>query len=133
MLHSQIVVLEPEPRLTPALQELAAAERWACRDPRQRRLCRELLETRTPTVFVLRLGKSPDDDLAMLCEVTDQCLHVVSVVVGSVDDADTLAGLAWDCGAEFALFPPLSRDLLPDVVRGLMRRAAQRCAPGATT
>src|SRR5262249_35615532 len=44
---------------------------------------------------------------------------------------DLLAGLAWDVGARFALVPPLSRDLLPEVVTGLMRRGGRDTLPAA--
>jgi hypothetical protein len=54
------------------------------------------------------------------------------VAVGDPEEADVLAGLAWDLGVSFALFPPLSRDLLPGIVTGLMQRAIRDTLPGSS-
>jgi hypothetical protein len=128
MLHPQIVVFEPESRVAPQLRELAASERWALREPRLESNCREQLQAITPTVLVLRIDEQFDRDMSLIAEFA-KLPYVAIVVVGSIENAETLAGLAWDCGADFALFPPLSRDLLPEVVRGLMRRTVERLQP----
>jgi hypothetical protein len=60
-----------------------------------------------------------------------ECPHVAIVAVGSVEDAETLAGLSCDLGADYAQFPPLSRDLLPEVVRGVMERSIKKQSPPA--
>ena len=132
MLHPQIVVFERESRLGPLLRDLAAQQRWALREPRQRTLCWEHLEQATTTVLVIRVERPADAELALLGQAARECPQVALVAVGGADDADTLAGLCWDLGADYALFPPLSRDLLPEVVRGLMERRLKKQSPPAT-
>jgi DNA-binding response OmpR family regulator len=129
MLRPQVIVFERDGRLAPLLRDLVASERWALRLPRQRDPCWEHLRQLTPTVFVLFIQQPADAELEMLQRVAVECPHVAIVAVGSVENADTLAGLAWDLGADYALFPPLSRDQLPEVVGGLMQRAIQKQSP----
>jgi hypothetical protein len=131
MLHPQIIVHERDSRLAALSKDLAAAERWALREPRQSESLWKFLRQSCPTVFVLAIARNPDAELRLIQEVAWKCPHVAVVAVGSVDDAETLAGLCWDLGADYALFPPLSRDLLPDVVRGLMQRAIKKESPPA--
>jgi DNA-binding response OmpR family regulator len=133
MLHPQIVVFEREKRIATLLRELAAAERWALREPRQRDNCREQLRQLTPTVFVIVIERPSDTALELLQAAAVECPHVAIVAVGSVEDAETLAGLSCDLGADYALFPPLARDLLPEVVRGLMERSIKKQSPPAGT
>ncbi|HEY1375951.1 MAG TPA: hypothetical protein VGF55_04120 [Gemmataceae bacterium] len=132
MLHPQIVVHERDGRLAEQLRQLAAAERWALREPRQADPLWRALQLGGPTVFVVKLGrKEPERELALIERVGWHLPDVATVAVGDVEDAAVLAGLAWDAGAAYALFPPLSRDLLPEVVAGLMRRAVRDALPAA--
>jgi hypothetical protein len=82
-----------------------------------------------PGVLVVKVGKPAERDLALVEQVSWQLPNVPVVAVGEVEDAAVLSGLAWDVGASYALFPPLSRDLLPEVVAGLMRAAIARTFP----
>ena len=91
MLHPQIVVFEREKRIATLLRELAAAERWALREPRQLENCREQLRQLTPTVFVVAVERPSDSALQLLQTATVECPHVAIVAVGSVEDAETLA------------------------------------------
>ena len=129
MHHPQIVVVERESRLALLLRPLAEAERWLLREPRQDDVAWRLLQQPGPTVLVVRPGQPPERDLALIERVSRQCPDVATVAVGEVDDPPAVAGLAWDVGADFALYPPLSRDLLADVVAGLMRRTIDRVFP----
>ena len=131
MLHPQIIVWERESRIAPLLRDLATQERWVLRQPRQRGVCWDQLRQNTPTVFVIRMERPADAELALLLQVKDECPRVAAVAIGVAEDADTLAGLCWDLGADYALFPPLSRDLLPDVVRGLMQTRIKKESPPA--
>jgi hypothetical protein len=132
MLHPQIIVHERDGRLAAQLKPLAESERWALREPRQAEPLWRALTQGGPTVLVVKVGRDPDRELALLERVGWQLPDVATVAVGdATDDADALAGLAWDLGADLALFPPLSRDLLPDAVAGLMRRAARDALPAA--
>jgi DNA-binding NtrC family response regulator len=129
MHHPQIVVFERDGRLAEALAALAETERWTLRESRQVESCLRLLRQPGPGVLVVKVGKPAERDLALVEQVTWQLPGVPVVVVGEVEDAAVLAGLAWDLGASYALFPPLSRDLLPGVVAGLMRAAIARTLP----
>jgi hypothetical protein len=135
MHHPQIVVVEREGRLARQLDALAETEKWPLREPRQAEACWRLLRQPGPTVLVVEVGRSskrpPETDLELIERVSWQLPNVATVAVGGVEDAAVLAGLAWDLGADYALFPPLSRDLLPDVVAGLMRAAVTRALPAA--
>jgi hypothetical protein len=128
MLHPQIVVHERDGRLAEQLRPLAAAERWALREPRQAEHLWHTLRDGGPTVFVVKL-REPPRDLELIERVTWELPDVATVVVGDPENADVLSGLSWDAGAAFALFPPISRDLLPEIVAGLMRRAIKETLP----
>jgi hypothetical protein len=123
MLHPQIVIHERDGRLAEQVRSLAAAERWVVREPRQADPLWRVLQAGGPTVLVVKFGSSPDRDLALIERVSWQLPDVATVAVGDLESATALAGLAWDVGAAFALFPPQSRNLLPEIVAGLMRRA----------
>ena len=41
------------------------------------------------------------------------------------------AGLAYDLGASYVLFPPLAQPLIEDVTAGLMATAVRRCGVAA--
>src|SRR2546421_5779701 len=129
MLHPQIVVFERDGRLAETLAALAETERWPLRSARQVESCLRLLRQPGPGVLVVKVAKPAERDLTLVEQVSWQLPNVPVVVVGEVDDAAVLSGLAWDVGASYALFPPLSRHLLPDVVAGLMRAAIARTFP----
>ena len=130
MLHPQIIVHERDGRLAQQLQPLTEPpRRWALREPRQSEPLWRLLRQDAATVLVVKLSREPERELALLERVTWQLPDVATVAVGDPEDALTLAGLAWDVGVSFALFPPLSRDLLPEVVAGLMKRAIRHTLP----
>src|SRR5262245_32017514 len=131
MHHPQIVVFERDGRLAEALAALAETERWTLRGSRQIESCLRLLRQPGPGVLVVKVGKPAERDLALVEQVTWQLRNVPVFVVGDVEDAAVLAGLAWALGAAYALFPPLSRDLLPEVAAGLMRSAIARTFPSA--
>jgi hypothetical protein len=123
MHHPQIVVYERDGRLADQVRPLITGERWVVREPRQPEPLWRMLQTGGPTVLVVKMGPSPDRELALIERVSRQLPDVATVAVGDLDDAAVLAGLVWDVGAAYALFPPQSRDLLLEVVAGLMRRA----------
>ena len=129
MQHPQIVVFERDGRLADALAALSEAERWTLRDSRQVDSCLRQLRQPGPGVLVVKVGRPAERDLALVEQAAWQFPNVPVVVVGEVEDAAVLAGLAWDVGASYALFPPLSRDLLPEIVAGLMRSAVAKTFP----
>lgn len=138
MHHPQIVVFERDGRLAQLLAAVAEANRWPLREARQVESCLRILQQPGPSVFVVKVaraqeakkdGRSPDRELDLLARVVWELPNIPTVAVGDVEDAVVLAGLAWDVGVSCALFPPLSRDLLPEIVTGLMRAASARTRP----
>lgn len=121
MRHPTVIVLESDGRLARHLEPLAAERRWVLREPRHDDGIRRLLTEAEQAVFVVRLSRRPERELALLAEVPRLYPAVRTVAVGDTEEAAVLAGLAWDLAVDFALFPPLSRELLPDIVAGLMR------------
>jgi hypothetical protein len=118
--HPHIVVWERDGRLARQLDALAAERRWALRESRQAEPCFRLLASSGPCVFVVRLVRAADAGPALMARVRRQLWDVPIVAVGEAEESGSLANLAWDLGADFALFPPLPLTLLPEVVSGLM-------------
>jgi hypothetical protein len=126
MIHPQIVVYERDGRLARQLQPLAEAERWPLRESRQVEPMVRLLRQSGCAVLIVKLSRNdPGRELSLLDQVRRLLPDVPTVAVGEPEDAGALAGLCWDLGVSFALFAPLSRELLPAIARGLMRRAAE--------
>jgi hypothetical protein len=136
MRFPQIVVYETDGRLAAMLRGLADSRKWSLREPRQPAACLRLLRRGGPSVLVLRLSavgdrqsartdppradrRQPIAELTLLERVGWNCPETASVVVGDAEHAD-LAGVAWDLGAAYVLFPPWPRDWLPEVVAGLL-------------
>jgi DNA-binding response OmpR family regulator len=119
--HPQVLVCESDGRLAALLRELADQRRWLLREPRHLEVCLRLLRRGGPSVLVLKVGRDLERDLTLLERVAWLRPDAGIVVVGDTDHA-VLAGLAWDLGADFVLLPPMPRELLPDLVAGLMRR-----------
>ena len=68
--------------------------------------------------------------LKLIADVRRTCADVPVVAVSDVklNDADRVAWTAalFDLGARYALFPPLTKPVLEDVVSGLMAAAVRR-------
>src|SRR5262245_58431461 len=120
MQHPQILVYESDGILAGHLQELARERKWPLREPRQSDSFAALLQRGDPTVFVLKLGRNLTAEFELLDRVQCTYPQTATVVVGDHADA-ALAGLAWDLGASYVLFPPQPRKRLTDVVVALMR------------
>jgi DNA-binding NarL/FixJ family response regulator len=119
MRHPQLLVYETDGRLAERLRDLAGKQRWALREVRQSEACLRLLRAGGPAVLVLKVGRDLVRELTLLERVAWLAPDTARIVVGDVDDP-ALAGLAWDLGASYVLFPPEDRGLLPDLVVGLM-------------
>jgi hypothetical protein len=117
--------LDGDQRLSGQLEPVAEAARWRVRKPRDQAECFEALSGGGPSVLVIRLGRNLETELAVLDHVCWLYPDTATVVVGDADQ-DALAGIARDLGARFVLFPPLSRELLPGVVAGLMTDGTTR-------
>jgi DNA-binding NtrC family response regulator len=115
MQQPQILAYGIEDRLAATLEELAQAQRLWLRPVTHLRACRSLLRTARPAVLVLRLGRDVERELALLAQVHDDFPDTCSIVVGDADNP-VLAGLAWDLGAHYVLFPPVPVETLPNIV-----------------
>jgi DNA-binding NarL/FixJ family response regulator len=93
---------------------------WVLRELRRPSACLRHLARGGPSLLVVAVGPNPEDPLTLLEHVFRHLPEVQTVVVGDADDP-AAAALAWDLGASYVLFPPTPRELLLDVVAGLMR------------
>jgi hypothetical protein len=119
MRHPQLVILEYSGRVAALLRELAEERRWTLHESRQDAVVLRQLRRGAPTVLVLQVGQHLERELALLARVSRLAPEVATVVVGDVDHP-ALAGLAWDLGAAYVLFPPQPRERLTDVVATLL-------------
>lgn len=119
MRQAQLLVWDLDGPLLETVTELAQGHAVWVREVRQRKACLNLLLEGGPGILLLHLGRDIEAKLATLEEVSRAFPEQVSIVVG--DQAyPALAGLAWELGARFVLFPPSPMDLLPEVVRGYL-------------
>jgi hypothetical protein len=122
MQSPQLLIYEPHPpRLAELLSEPARTRGWWLRPVNHLAACLRTLHEAGPAVLLLRLGSGDlVRELTLLERAAWLCPDAAVVVVGETANP-TLAGLAWDLGASFVLFPPQPRDLLPDVVAGFLQ------------
>ncbi|MFM8271972.1 MAG: hypothetical protein ACKODX_06505 [Gemmata sp.] len=133
----QVVIVETDGRIARLLAELAADGRWLLRGARAA-AAGPLVRDRRPSVLVVQVAPA-DDDPSALELIADAGrrfpdVPVVAVSDAKLNDADRTAWTAalFDLGARYALFPPLTKPVLEDVVSGLMGAAARRAgAPAA--
>jgi DNA-binding response OmpR family regulator len=119
MRYPQVLVYEGDGRLAALLRPLAEERRWSLREPRQVEQVLRLLRRSDAAVLVLKLGRDLERELTLLDRVTWLVPAAATVVVGDGDHA-ALAALAWDLGAGYVHFPPQPRELLAEVVAGLL-------------
>src|SRR6187551_2582276 len=132
MRHPQLVIVEAGNRLAGQLAELAGEARWLVHAPRKRDTVLSLLRDRRPTVLVVEVEPAEDKAAGFALVADVHRLHpdvpVVAVSDVKLPDADRAAWAAvlLDLGARYALFPPVSKPVLEDVVSGLMAAAVRR-------
>jgi hypothetical protein len=119
MRYPQVLVYESDGRLAALLRPLAERRRWSLREPRQSEQVLRLLRRGESAVLVLKLGRDLERELTLLDGVAWLAPGAATVVVGDGDHA-ALAALAWDLGAGYVHFPPQPRELLVEVVAGLL-------------
>jgi DNA-binding NtrC family response regulator len=105
--------------LAERLRELAQAQRFWLRETSQFSACQNLVQTSPPSVFVLVLGRDLERELSLL-EQVHTCAPGTPVLVVGETDNPALAGLAWELGATFALFPPTPVDRIMELVVRLL-------------
>lgn len=115
-----LLIVEGDGRLAAQLRPVAELHKWALHEPRQSAVCQRLLRQGGRAVLVIKTGRDLERELALLEYVTRLFPDAATVLVGDVDHP-SLAGLAWDLGAGYVLFPPQPREQLPEIVAGLMK------------
>jgi hypothetical protein len=101
------------------LRELAQAKRFFLRETSQLAACRNVLQSSPPSVFVLMLGRDLEKELALLEQVHASLPGTATIAVSETDNP-ALAGLAWDLGATYALFPPTPLETITELVSKLL-------------
>lgn len=119
MHHPQLLVYETDGRVAALLRPTAEERRWVLREPRQPASCLRLLRRGGPAVLVIKAGRDLERELSLLERAAWLFPDAAVVLVGD-NDHPLLAGLAWDLGARYVLFPPQPRERLPEIVVGLM-------------
>jgi hypothetical protein len=115
-----LLIVEGDGRLAAQLRPLADQHKWALHEPRLPSSCLRLLRRGGPAVLVIKAGRDLERELGLLERAARLFPEAATVFVGDVDHP-ALGGLAWDLGANCVLSPPQQRELLSDVVVGLMR------------
>ncbi len=93
---------------------------------------KSVLQEEVPQASVGRISnpsyreKQQVDSLELLADVHERFPDAAAVVVGDAEDL-ALTNLAWDLGASYVLAPPQSRQMLPEIVVGLMQEAIDKC------
>jgi hypothetical protein len=123
MRSRQILVCEADDRLAAALRDCAQANGWRLREVRHPRVCLGLLPQGGESVFVLRVGRDLQREMALLEQVSWLFPETATVVVCDGDNS-ALTQLAWDLGARFVLHPPQVREMLAEVVSGFLAAPA---------
>lgn len=133
MQHPQIVVYESDGWLAEQVRELARENSWLVRESRQPEACLNLLLESRPAVVLLKLERKLVDELSLLQtlheRVPDRPIAVFSdVKLDNSAQRASLAGLAYDLGARYVMFPPLMKTSIEDLTAGLMEATIQRHA-----
>jgi hypothetical protein len=97
------------------LRELAQTQRIWLRETSQIAACRNLLQSSAPTVFVLALGRDLAKELELL-EEAHACIPGAATIVVGDSDNPSLAGLVFELGTTFCVFPPQPPELVADLV-----------------
>ena len=131
MRHPQIVIYEPDGWLAAQVAELARSNAWLVRESRQPDACLQLLREVRLSILLLKWDLQMSAEWALLAQVQQQVPLCPVVVVSdgkheSQEQKLTLAGLAYDLGATYVLFPPLTRTVIEDLASGLLEAALQR-------
>jgi DNA-binding NarL/FixJ family response regulator len=119
MRFPQLLIYESDGQLARLLEGTAGTHRWVLRQPRRVDAGLRLLRRGEPAIVVVKLERDLESAFTLLERTTWLFPEAASVVVTETDNAP-LVELAWDLGAAYVLAPPQSRELLLEVVAGLM-------------
>ena len=124
MQQNQIVTYGIDGVLADRLRELAHSKRCWLRETSQLAACRSLVQSATPPILVMVLGRDLERELALLEQVHAALPRTAIIAVGEVDNP-ALAGLAGDLGAAYVLFPPTQAGAITEVIVHLLEGAAR--------
>lgn len=122
MRQTQIVTYGMEAGLLEGLREFAQARRIWLRETSQLAACQSLISSTAPPLFILMLGKDLERELALLEQVRATLPETKVIVVGDADNP-ALAGLAWELGAAYVLFPPTPMEVITEVISRCLQEA----------
>lgn len=115
MQQTQVLSYGIDGVLAERLREQAQAQRFWLRETSQFTACLNLVQASPPSVLILVLGRDLERELALLELVHSALPRTATIAVGETDNP-ALAGLAWELGATFALFPPTPLETITDLV-----------------
>ena len=122
MQQTQVLTFGVDGVLAERLRELAQARRFWLRETSQIAACRNLALAAPLSAFVLALGRDLEKELALLDEVHAAQPQTAIIAVGDTDHP-ALAGLAWDLGATYALFPPTPMETITELIDRILAGA----------
>ena len=122
MQKTQLLTYGIEGVLAERLEELAQARRIWLRATSQFAACQNLVQSSPPRIFVLRLGRDLERELALLEQVHACLPRTATIVIGEADNP-VLAGLAWEMGATFAIFPPMPVEVITELIVRILDEA----------
>jgi hypothetical protein len=121
MQYPQLLIYETDRRLATLMQRFADKHNWLLREPRQLSAVLRLLDRGGPGVFLLRLSRDLERELALVEQVS--WLHPDGATVLVADsESRGLSNLAWDLGVRWVLLPPHTRERLEEIVLRLMEQ-----------
>ncbi|MCE9531083.1 MAG: hypothetical protein K8T89_08160 [Planctomycetes bacterium] len=131
MKHPRIVIYETDGRLAEQIRDVARENGWLVRESRQAEACLALLREGGPAVLIIKLERKLIDEMSLLAKLNEQVPHCPVILISDAKMENALrrssfAGLAYDLGARYVLFPPLSRSVIEDAVVGLLEAAIHR-------
>ncbi|MGL4420348.1 MAG: hypothetical protein ACRCZF_06770 [Gemmataceae bacterium] len=139
MKHPLVLIYSPDDWLGKQLRPYCDQAGWVLRETRQTGACRAQLDEAPSQPTVLFLQVNPDDASAaapvldLLAGVHGAHGDVMCVVVcdGKISESERghwMVGVL-DLGAQFVIFPPLTRAVLEDLLGGLMSVPIRRMKP----
>ncbi len=131
--HPQIVVYEGDGWLAAQVTPLAREHDWVVRESRHAHACLTFLTDARTAVLLLKLNRDLHDELSLLATVYERVPDCPVIVMSDAKmegnaERTALAGLAYDLGARYVLFPPLMRPIIEDLVVGFMETSIKRYA-----
>lgn len=131
MQHPQIVIYEADGWLAAQVVELARENSWLIRESRQPEACLALLRDNRPAVLLVKLERKMIDEFKLIALIRERVPDCPIAVFSDVKfegaaQRASLAGLAYDLGVRYVMFPPLTKTLVEDVAAGLMQATIQR-------